>query len=107
LIAYASAYLKVHYLAAFTCALLNKHPMEFYSPAVLIKDKQRHSLRVCPIDSQCSMAVCFLEHEEDHKISLRIGFNYACGMRSSTIQSLLEERTHYGLSGHHKIGHFA
>ncbi|HLQ77080.1 MAG TPA: error-prone DNA polymerase, partial [Terriglobia bacterium] len=32
LIAYASAYLKCHYLAAFTAALLNNQPMGFYSP---------------------------------------------------------------------------
>jgi error-prone DNA polymerase len=30
LIAYASAYLKVKYLAAFTCAILNNQPMGFY-----------------------------------------------------------------------------
>ncbi len=54
LIAYASAYLKVHYLAAFTCGLLNNQPMGFYSPAVLIKDAQRHGLRVRPIDVQRS-----------------------------------------------------
>ena len=32
LIAYASAYLKCHYLAAFTAALLNNQPMGFYHP---------------------------------------------------------------------------
>ena len=31
LIAYASAYFKVKYLAAFTCAILNNQPMGFYS----------------------------------------------------------------------------
>src|ERR1700723_3430311 len=41
LIAYASAFLKCHYLPAFTCALINNQPMGFYSPAVLIKDAQR------------------------------------------------------------------
>jgi error-prone DNA polymerase len=96
LIAYASAYLKVHYLAAFTCALLNNQPMGFYSPAVLIKDAQRHGLRVRPIDVQCSLAICSLEHE-DRSISLRIGFNYARGMRSSTIQALLDERMQHGI----------
>ena len=50
LIAYASAYLKCHYLAEFTCALLNNQPMGFYAPAVLIKDAQRHGLRVLPVD---------------------------------------------------------
>ncbi|WP_420236172.1 DNA polymerase III subunit alpha [Telmatobacter bradus] len=96
LIAYASAYLKVHFLAAFTCALLNNQPMGFYSPAVLIKDAQRHGLRVLPIDVQRSLAICSLEHEEDRSISLRIGFNYARGMRSSMIQALLDERTQHG-----------
>jgi error-prone DNA polymerase len=61
LIAYASAYLKVHYLAAFTCGLLNNQPMGFYSPAVLIKDAQRHGLRVRPIDIQKSEWLCTLE----------------------------------------------
>jgi error-prone DNA polymerase len=96
LIAYASAYLKVHYLAAFTCALLNNQPMGFYSPAVLIKDAQRHGLRVRPMDVQRSQAICSLEHEEDRSISLRIGFNYARGMRASAIQALLDERTQHG-----------
>ena len=96
LIAYASAYLKVHYLAASTCALLNNQPMGFYSPAVLIKDAQRHGLRVRSIDLQRSLAVCSLEQEEDHSISLRIGFNYAKGVRTAAIQELLNERALHG-----------
>src|SRR5213594_3778379 len=54
LLAYASAYLKCHYLAAFTCAMLNNQPMGFYSPAILIKDAQRHGLKIKPIDVQIS-----------------------------------------------------
>ncbi len=50
LIAYASAYLKCHYLAAFTAALLNNQPMGFYHPATIVKDAQRHGLKVFPID---------------------------------------------------------
>ena len=50
LIAYASAYFKVKYLAAFTCAILNNQPMGFYMPAVLVKDAQRHGLRIKPIE---------------------------------------------------------
>src|SRR6202041_2136679 len=70
LIAYASAYLKVYYLAAFTCGLLNNQPMGFYSPAVLIKDAQRHGLRVRPIDVQRSEWLCPLEPEPDGSISM-------------------------------------
>ncbi|MGD0775576.1 MAG: error-prone DNA polymerase [Candidatus Solibacter sp.] len=58
LIAYASAYLKCHYLAEFTCALLNNQPMGFYAPAILIKDAQRHGLRVLPVDVTCSAWEC-------------------------------------------------
>jgi error-prone DNA polymerase len=92
LIAYASAYLKVHYLAAFTCALLNNQPMGFYSPAGLIKDAQRHGLRVRPIDVQRSEGICTLEAEPDGSLSPRIGLNYAKGLRRSSTESLLEAR---------------
>jgi error-prone DNA polymerase len=92
LIAYASAYLKIHYLAAFTCGLLNNQPMGFYSPAVLVKDAQRHGLRVRPIDVQRSEGICTLETEQDGSLSLRMGLNYAKGLRSSSIDSLLEAR---------------
>ncbi len=89
LIAYASAYLKVYYLAAFTCGLLNNQPMGFYSPAVLIKDAQRHGLRVRPIDVLRSAWPCTLETEQDGSLSLRIGLNYAKGLRQSSADALL------------------
>ncbi len=92
LIAYASAYLKVHYLAAFTCGLLNNQPMGFYSPAVLIKDAQRHGLRVRPICVQRSEWLCTLEEEADHSLSLRIGLNYVKGLRKSSVDALLAAR---------------
>src|ERR1700747_2665472 len=50
LIAYASAYLKCHYLAAFTAALLNNQPMGFYIPFTLVKGAERHGLKVLPVD---------------------------------------------------------
>jgi error-prone DNA polymerase len=96
LIAYASAYLKVHYLAAFTCGLLNNQPMGFYSPAVLIKDAQRHDLRVRPIDVQRSDWLCSLEAEPDVSISLCIGLNYVKGLRKSSAEALLAARGNHG-----------
>jgi error-prone DNA polymerase len=94
LIAYASAYLKVHYLAAFTCGLLNNQPMGFYSPAVLIKDAQRHGLRVRSIDVQRSFWLCTLEAEPDGSLSLRIGLNYVKGLRQCSAEALLAARIH-------------
>jgi len=96
LIAYASAYLKVHYLAAFTCGLLNNQPMGFYAPAVLIKDAQRHGLRVRPIDVQCSDWLCTLEPEPDASLSLRIGLNYVKGLRQSSAEAILATRNQHG-----------
>ena len=54
LLAYASAYLKVHYPAAFYTALLNNQPMGFYHPSTLVKDAQRRGVRFHPIDVQVS-----------------------------------------------------
>jgi error-prone DNA polymerase len=99
LIAYASAYLKVHFLAGFTCGLLNNQPMGFYAPAVLIKDAQRHGLRVRPIDVQQSECVCTLEHEADSSISLRVGLNYAKGLRKATAEKLVSARLEGGAFG--------
>jgi error-prone DNA polymerase len=96
LIAYASAYLKVHFLAAFTCGLLNNQPMGFYSPAVLIKDAQRHGLLVRPIDVQRSQALCTLESEPDSAFSLRLGFNYAKGLQRTAAEALVNSRTQAG-----------
>jgi error-prone DNA polymerase len=61
LIAYASAYLKCHYLAAFTAALLNNQPMGFYHPSTIVKDAQRHGLKVLPMDVTRSDWKCTLE----------------------------------------------
>jgi len=69
LIAYASAYVKCHYLAAFTAALLNNQPMGFYSPATLVKDAQRHGLKLLPVDATRSEWKCTLEQAVNHQLS--------------------------------------
>ena len=61
LIAYVSAWLKRHYLDAFTCALLNAQPMGFYSPATLVDDAKRHGLVVLPVCVATSAWDCTLE----------------------------------------------
>jgi hypothetical protein len=66
LIAYASAYLKCNYLAAFTAAILNNQPMGFYQPFTIIKDAQRHGLRVRPIDVTRSDWLCTIEDMSPH-----------------------------------------
>ena len=96
LIAYASAYFKVKYLAAFTCAILNNQPMGFYMAGVLVKDAQRHGLRVKPIDVQISNWACAIEHEEDGSLSLRLGLGYAKGLRRQAADAITESRLRSG-----------
>ncbi len=96
LIAYASAYFKVKYLAAFTAAILNNQPMGFYSAAVLVKDAQRHGLRVKPIDIQISEWPCTVEHESGGTLSLRIGLGYAKSLTRQAAEALVMSRRNDG-----------
>jgi error-prone DNA polymerase len=91
LLAYASAFLKVRYLAAFTCALLNNQPMGFYSPATIIKDAQRHGLRVKPVDVTRSDWNCTLE-KEGRQLILRLGLRYVRGLRQATAERIVAGR---------------
>jgi error-prone DNA polymerase len=92
LIAYASAYFKVKYLAAFTAAILNNQPMGFYAPAVLVKDAQRHGLKVRPIDVQVSDWPCTVEHEADGSLSMRLGLGYVRGLRQQVGEAIVASR---------------
>ena len=96
LIAYASAYLKCHYLAAFTAAILNNQPMGFYRPATLVKDAQRHGLKMLPIDVTKSEWNCTVEpvvgRDSGSELAVRLGLRYARGVREEAAQALVEQR---------------
>jgi error-prone DNA polymerase len=91
LLAYASAYLKCHYLAAFTTAMLNNQPMGFYSPATLVKDAQRHGQRFRPVDVLKSDYKCTVETDGKAKY-VRLGLNYVSGLSGSTAKKIEQER---------------
>ena len=108
LIAYASAYLKCHYLAAFTAALLNNQPMGFYHPSTIVKDAQRHGLKVLPMDVTRSDWKCSLETvascqlsvaskgkgmQDVENLAVRLGLKYARGLREPAGQALVRERS--------------
>ncbi|MBC8029281.1 MAG: error-prone DNA polymerase [Pyrinomonadaceae bacterium] len=118
LIAYASAYLKCHYLAAFTVAILNNQPMGFYQPFTLVKDAQRHGLKVRPVDVCRSDWLCTIEEEEspkskvqspklktrDHeaaldKLVLRLGLRYVKGLSETSGKAIVREREKRGFTG--------
>ena len=58
---YASAWLKLHYPAAFLAALLNDQPMGFWSPNTLVADARRHGVVVRGPDVNHSAATATLE----------------------------------------------
>ena len=87
LLAYASAYLRTYYLAAFTCALLNNQPMGFYHPSTLVKDAQRHGLRVLPVDINRSRVTCTVED-----FHLRLGLNYVRGLRRQAAEAIVNNQ---------------
>ncbi|MEO7144913.1 MAG: error-prone DNA polymerase [Bryobacteraceae bacterium] len=88
LIAYASAYLKCHYPAAFLAAMLNNQPMGFYSALTLVKDAQRHGLHFLQVDVERSQWPCSIEER-----AVRLGFNYVKGFRQRTAETIVIERT--------------
>jgi error-prone DNA polymerase len=99
LLAYASAYLKCHYLAAFTAAILNQQPMGFYHPSTLVKDAQRHGQRFLPVDVQTPSVRCTIETkhpgsgESGETIHfVRLGLNYVKGLSKSSAQGIVAER---------------
>jgi len=88
LLAYASAYLKAHYPAAFYTALLNNQPMGFYHPSTLVKDAQRRGVRFQPIDVQCSDWNCTVEADG----AIRLGLRYVSGLRQEIGQRIATAR---------------
>jgi error-prone DNA polymerase len=93
LLAYASAWLKVHYPAAFYTALLNNQPMGFYHPSTLVKDAQRRGVRFHPIDVQVSDWNCTVEQDG----AVRLGLRYVHGLRTEIGKAIATCRA--GLSG--------
>ena len=61
LLVYASSWLKCHYPAAYTAALINSQPMGFYSADQLIQDARRHGVKVLPADVRYSGWDCSLQ----------------------------------------------
>ncbi|HXN20673.1 MAG TPA: error-prone DNA polymerase [Candidatus Binatus sp.] len=91
LLAYASAFLKCRYLAAFTAAILNNQPMGFYQPDTLVRDAQRHGLKVKPIDVTCSDWLCQLERN-GKDFCVRLGMRFVKGLRSDAALKIVSER---------------
>jgi error-prone DNA polymerase len=81
LISYAGAYLRRHYPAEFTCALLNAQPMGFYSIATIVEDAKRMGVDVRPVDARCSEWDCTVEEIRPHPHPAQPPFAVRMGLR--------------------------
>ena len=79
---YASAWIKLHYPAAFCAALLNAQPMGFYSPHSLCQDARRHGVVVRSPDVNLSADAAVLEPCEESVggAAVRLGLSSVRGV---------------------------
>jgi error-prone DNA polymerase len=91
---YVTAWLKHHYPAAFTTALLNSQPMGFYSPRSLVDDVRRHGVQVRPVDVQISDWESTLEPTErpEQPWAIRLGLGRIKGLAEPAARRVVEAR---------------
>ncbi len=92
LLVYVSSWIKCHYPAAFTAALLNSQPMGFYAPAQLVRDAREHGVEVLPVDVNLSRWDCTLEVASDGALALRLGLRQVKGLKEDDAERLLAAR---------------
>ena len=95
LLAYQSAWLRVHRPQEFLCALLNEQPMGFYPPDALVHEAQRRGVSLAGPDANRSRVLCHVERIEG-ELSARIGLGYVKGVRKEEMESLVAGRERSG-----------
>ncbi len=95
MLAYISVWLKVHRAVEFYSALLNNQPMGFYSPSTLVKDAQRHGIRVKPVSVLHSEVLCTVESDTE----LRLGLCQVRGLSRNAAEAIVAERARESWQG--------
>ena len=88
ILAYGSAYLKVHRAPEFYASLLNNQPMGFYTPATIVKDAQRHGLKIKPVCVSQSDWRCTVVDDN----TVRLGFCVVNTLRQEHAEELVSQR---------------
>ena len=88
ILAYGSAYLKVHRAAEFYASLLNNQPMGFYTSATIVKDAHRHGIKIKPVCVMQSNWRCVVISDD----SVRLGFCVVNGLRQEHADELVRQR---------------
>ena len=85
---YCSAWLKLHYPAAYLAALLNAQPLGFWSPQSLIADAQRHGVEVRRPCVQTSLTGASLEWDDDRAV-VRLGLRGLRGLSDELAEAIV------------------
>ncbi len=88
ILAYGSAYLKVRRAPEFYASLLNNQPMGFYTPATIVKDAQRHGLKIKPVCISQSDWRCTVVDDN----TVRLGFCVVNTLRQEHAEQLVSQR---------------
>jgi error-prone DNA polymerase len=88
ILAYGSAYLKVHRAPEFYASLINNQPMGFYTPATIVKDAQRHNVNIKPVCVLQSDWHCTVVDDN----TVRLGFCVVNGLRQEHAEELVRQR---------------
>lgn len=97
---YASAWLRCHYPAAFTAALLANQPMGFYNPLSLIGDARRRGITVRGVDIHASHIRATLEDEPATTVrqpAIRLGLTSVRHLTDESAQQLVDGRPYASL----------
>jgi error-prone DNA polymerase len=115
LLAYQSAWLRIHRAEEFLCALLNEQPMGFYPPDALVQEARRRKIPIAAPDANRSKVLCHVEASRrqadrwasntpiwreigpsTHDLVVRIGLGYVKGVRKEEMEMLVAERERGG-----------
>jgi error-prone DNA polymerase len=88
ILAYGSAYLKVHRPPEFYASLLNNQPMGFYTSATIVKDAQRHGVKIKPVCVLKSDWRCTVIDDD----TFRLGLCVVNGLRQEHGEELVRQR---------------
>jgi error-prone DNA polymerase len=88
---YASAWLKLHYPAAFCAGLLRSQPMGFWSPNTLVADARRHGVKALPPMVGLSEDRCSLEPLSGScELALRLGLDQVHGVGGEVAKKIAD-----------------
>ncbi len=111
LLVYASAWMRLHYPAAFLASMLRAQPMGFYSPQSLVADARRHGVQVLRPDIQRSGAYAGLEAVDPEALegrpSAASGSDRCLDRDQPPVDKVFDRTAHFDTDEHRRDGNFA